>query len=134
MSEDRYNTSKLLPVWAVRELGTRMPANNGVIVNCVNPGFCRTTLFRHATFPLNYVVRLTLLCLGRSSEMGSRTLMAAAAAGRHSHGQYMDSCVVRDPRQLVLSQEGMVLQKRIYEELLEVLEGIQRNVSHNVKN
>lgn len=129
MSEDRYNTSKLLPIWILRELAARMSPTDAVIVNCVNPGFCRTNLFRHADFPLNYIVKLTLLGLGRDAEMGSRTLMAAATANRQSHGKYMDSCVVRDPSKLVLSQEGQELQIRIFEELVEILEGIQPNIS-----
>ncbi|KAJ4393479.1 hypothetical protein N0V93_002691 [Gnomoniopsis smithogilvyi] len=132
MSEDRYNTSKLLPIWIVRELAARMPTNDAVIVNCVNPGFCRTNLFRHAAFPLSYIVKFTLGCLGRDAEMGSRTLMAAAAADRQSHGKYMDSCIVRDPSNLVLSQEGTQLQKRIYQELVGVLEDIRQGISQNV--
>lgn len=133
MSEDRYNTSKLLPIWIVRELGSRMPSSNPVIINCVNPGFCRTDLFRHAAFPLNYVVKLTLRLIGRTSEMGSRTLMAAAAAGKASHGQYMDSCEVQDPSKLVLSEEGKVLQSRVYNELTEILETIQPGIMGNVE-
>lgn len=132
MSEDRYNTSKLLPIWIIRELGARMSPNDAVIVNCVNPGFCRTSLFRHAAFPLNYIVKLTLLGLGRDAEMGSRTLMSAAAADRESHGKYMDSCDVRDPSSLVTSQEGETLQIRVYKELVEILEGIRPNISQNV--
>lgn len=133
MSEDRYNTSKLLPIWVIRELGARMAPNDPIIVNCINPGFCRTNLFRHAAFPLNYIVKVTLRLLGRTSEMGSRTLMAGAAAGRESHGKYMDSCEVRDPSRLVVSEEGRVLQKRVYEELLRVLETIEPGVTKNIE-
>lgn len=133
MSEDRYNISKLLPIWIVRELTNRMSTNDAVIVNCVSPGFCRTDLFRHAAFPLNYIVKLILRLLGRTSEMGSRTLLAAASADRQSHGQYMDNCVMRDPSQLVLSEEGKVLQRRIYEELMGILEGIQPGINQNVR-
>lgn len=133
MSEDRYNTSKLLPIWLVRELESRMAPNDPVIVNCINPGFCRTSLFRHAASPLNYIVEFAVRLLGRTPEMGSRTLMAGAAAGRESHGKYMDSCEVRDPSKLVLSDEGAGLQKRVYEELLRVLETIEPGVTKNVE-
>lgn len=132
MNEDRYNVSKLLPIWIVRELASRMAPSDPVTINCLNPGFCRTDLFRHAPFPLNYFVKLSLRLLGRTSEMGSRTLMAAAAAGRESHGRYMDSCVVRDPSKLVLSEEGKVLQRRVYRELLRVLEGIEPGITKNI--
>ncbi|KAF3761944.1 NAD(P)-binding protein [Cryphonectria parasitica EP155] len=129
MNEDRYNTSKLLSIWIVREMAARMAPNDPVVLNCINPGFCRTELFRHNTFPLNYIVRCTLRLLGRTAEMGSRTVMAAAAAGRESHGQYMDSCVVRTPSKLVVSAEGQNLQSRVYEELEGVLEDIQPGIT-----
>lgn len=131
MNEDRYNTTKLLPIMIVRELASRMPANDPVIVNCLNPGLCRTALFRHAPFPLSLIVTFGLWILGRTSEMGSRTLMTAAAAGKESHGKYMDSCVIREPSKLVVSEEGRALQTRVYNELLEILEDIQPGVTRN---
>lgn len=132
MNEDRYNTSKLLSIFLVREMAARMPPADPVIVNCLNPGFCRTELFRHNTFPLNYIVRCTLRLLGRTSEMGSRTLVAAADAGRESHGQYLDSCVAREPSTLVTSEAGHQLQRRIYTELVEILEHIEPGISKHV--
>lgn len=132
MNEDRYNTSKLLPIWIVRELAARMPSNDPVIINALNPGFCRTDLFRHAPFPLQYIVKLGLRFLGRTSEMGSRTLMAAAAAERESHGGYMDSCVLREPSKLVTGSEGVTLQTRVYNELMEILEDIQPGITKNI--
>lgn len=132
MNEDRYNTSKLLPIWIVRELASRMPPNDSVIINCINPGFCRTDLFRHAPFPLSYILKIGLHLLGRTSEMGSRTLMAAAAADKRSHGKYMDSCIVRDPSRLVCSKEGEELQRQVYDELMDILEGIQPGVTKNI--
>lgn len=132
MNEDRYNTSKLLEIWIVRELASRMAPNDPVIVNCLNPGFCQTDLFRHAPFPLIYIVKGGLRLLGRTSEMGSRTLMSAAAADKQSHGKYFDSCVLREPSKLVVSQEGEKLQVRVFSELLDTLEGIQPGVTKNI--
>lgn len=131
MNEDRYNTSKLLPIWVVRELASRMGPNDPVIINSLNPGLCRTDLFRHAPFPLSYIIKFGLRILGRTSEMGSRTLMAAAAAGRESHGKYMDSCVIREPSKLVVSEQGHVLQTRVYDELLGILEDVQPGITKN---
>lgn len=132
MNEDRYNTSKLLPIWVVRELAARLPPNDPVIINSLNPGFCRTAIFRHAPFALRFIITSGLQILGRTSEMGSRTLMAAAAAQKESHGGYMDSCVLRDPSHLVISEEGCALQKRVYTELMDILEDIQPGISKNV--
>lgn len=57
-SADRYNTSKLLEVLMVRELAAQMDAKGGgnpIVLNSLNPGLCRSSLFRHAAFPLNLV-------------------------------------------------------------------------------
>lgn len=133
MNEDRYNVSKLLEIFVVRELAVRMDPNDPVIVNSLNPGFCQTDLFRHAPFPLSYIVQGGLRLLGRSSEVGSRTLMAAAAGDKQTtHGKYMDSCVVRDPSALVVSKEGEEVQRRVYSELMDILEGVQAGVTKNV--
>lgn len=132
MNEDRYNTSKLLPIWIARELAARMPTNEPVIVNALNPGFCRTDLFRHAPLLLSFILKFGVRIIGRTTEMGSRTLVAAAAAGRESHGGYLDSCVLREPSTLVVSEEGGVLQKRVYDELMEILEDIQPGITDNV--
>lgn len=133
MNEDRYNVSKLLEIYVVRELAARMAPRDPVIVNALNPGFCHTNLFRHAPFPLSYVVGGGLRLLGRSSEVGARTLMSAAAAGRESHGGYMDSCVLRDPSTaLVASAAGADLQRRVYAELMDILEDVQPGVTKNV--
>lgn len=134
MSEDRYMTSKLLEIWFVRELASRMAPNDPVIINCLNPGLCVSEIHRHTTFPLNYIFWLPTRLLGRATEMGSRTLLAAAAADKRSHGRYMDNCVVRDPGKFVLSEEGQVFQRRVYDELLQILETIQPGITKNVKN
>jgi hypothetical protein len=39
---DRYNVSKLLEVFAVREMGERTGSEPSVVVNCVNPGLCHS--------------------------------------------------------------------------------------------
>lgn len=132
MNEDRYNTSKLLPIWIVRELAAQLPPNDPIIINSLNPGFCNTDIFRHAPFALRFIIRSGLQILGRTSEMGSRTLMAAAAAQRQSHGKYMDSCVLREPSSLVVSEEGRALQKRVYTELMDTLEDIEPGITRNI--
>ncbi|KAH8882868.1 NAD(P)-binding protein [Thozetella sp. PMI_491] len=133
MSDDRYNTSKLIEILVMRELVTRMDASgkNPVIVNTLNPGLCRSTLFRHALFPLNIVLNLGLFFFGRTAEMGSRTLLAAACGDVETHGQHMDSCRVANPSSFVRSAEGERVQKKVYEELMTILDEIQPGVSGN---
>jgi retinol dehydrogenase-12 len=130
MSEDRYNTSKLLVIMLALELAIQQrQKQQQVVINALNPGFCRSDLFRHAPFPLNILIWLGLWILGRSAEMGSRTLVHAASAGPEMHGKYLDSCKPWDPSPYVLSEEGKQMRKKLYAELKEILEGIEPGVT-----
>ena len=65
-------------------------------------------------------------------QMGSRTLVAAAAAGEESHGKYMADCEVKEPSKWVRSQKGNEAQERFYKELLRTLEEIEPGVTKNI--
>lgn len=134
MSDDRYNTSKLLMVMIARELAKHLSSssNNPVIINAVAPGFCKSRISRNMSFAGRLSVSLSLALIGRTTEMGARTLVSAAAAGRESHGQYLDSCRVSAPSAFVRSEEGQKVQPRVYGELMEVLEGIEPGVTRIV--
>ncbi|KAL9576166.1 MAG: hypothetical protein Q9203_007791, partial [Teloschistes exilis] len=98
---ERYFVSKLLEIFVVREMAARLAAarsppitssssapttdllspneqhhkrDSQIIINAVNPGFCRTELARDAGWYLWFMG----LLLARSAEVGSRTLVAAA--------------------------------------------------------
>lgn len=135
---DRYPTSKLLEILVVRQLAQRMLAPDGatrgsVVLSTLNPGFCRTALFRDNTFPASAVLALTTRLLGRSAEAGSRVLVYAAAAGRpETHGAWLDSCETREPSAFVRSEEGATAQVRVYEELMGILEGIEPGITKNI--
>ncbi len=66
-----------------------------VIVNALNPGFCHSEFTREisgvARFVLAYIMKPLL---ARTTECGSRTLVAGAVAGEESHGKYMSDGVV----------------------------------------
>ncbi|GKZ91934.1 hypothetical protein CBS76997_9975 [Aspergillus niger] len=127
---ERYRTSKLLDVLLTRELADRI-GDDDIVVNCLNPGLCRSQLAREMD---NVVVRIMLRLLGRTAEVGSRTLVTAAAAGRESHGQYMSNGVVcpRELSSFVTSEEGRRTQKRVWEELSDILEQIQPGIMRGV--
>ncbi|KAH8909066.1 short-chain dehydrogenase/reductase-like protein [Coniochaeta sp. PMI_546] len=134
MSDDRYNTSKLLLTLIARELATQLAssASNPIILNIVTPGFCKSQIFRNLPFPGKLGVGAFLAVIGRTTEVGSRTLVSAAAAGGETHGKYLDSCQVSEPSVFVRSEEGQRVQQRVYAELMDVLEGIEPGVSRNV--
>lgn len=64
--------------------------------------------------------------------MGSRTLVAAAAAGEESHGIYMVDCAVSEPSKYVQSEKGKDAQTRLYAEVMEALEGIEPGITKNI--
>lgn len=134
MSDDRYNTSKLLEVVITRELAKRLSSSsdNPIILNVVTPGFCKSQISRNMGFAGRLSVSLSLALIGRTTEAGSRTLVCAAAAGKDTHGQYLGSCRVSEPSAFVRSEEGQSVQPRIYGELMEVLEGVEPGVTASV--
>lgn len=134
MTHDRYNVSKLLEVLVVRELAGILDENKvPVTLNALNPGLCRTQLFRSLPFGIRHVVQGILYTIGRPPEMGSRTLVSAAAAGPETHGQYLDTAEVWHVSNFVASDEGAEAQRRVWAELLGILEGVQPGISKNIE-
>ncbi|TVY91034.1 Short chain dehydrogenase, partial [Lachnellula willkommii] len=137
---DKYNTSKLLEILTIRCLAPALSASAStppstkpkIILNTLTPGFCHSALMRSARFPLNVAAYIGKLILAHSTEVGSRTLVAAASAGEESHGCYMADCKIRQPSAWVRSEKGAETQKRVYAELMEILEGIQPGITGNI--
>jgi len=70
--------------------------------------------------------------IGRTTEVGSRTLVEAAKAGEETHGIYMTDCQVGEVSRWVQSEDGVKAQQRVYAELITILEGIETGISKNV--
>ncbi|KAI9706662.1 MAG: hypothetical protein M1836_003671 [Candelina mexicana] len=125
---DRYNVSKLLEVFAVREIAKQSTKSPLVVLNLINPGFCKSELGRTSGFS-DVVLRAAL---ARTTEHGSRSLVWAAQAGKESHGQYTSDCHVAEPSALVRSEEGKEAQRRVWDELAQKLEKIQPGILQNI--
>ncbi|ETS87251.1 hypothetical protein PFICI_01079 [Pestalotiopsis fici W106-1] len=124
---DRYPTTKLMQVFLVRELAARLPLDsNSVIINCTNPGMCHSELSREID---SLQVRVLKFILARTSEQGSRNLVAGACGGAGTHGQYLDVGKVRTPATVVVGPGGEERQKRLYDELVKKLEKIVPGVT-----
>ena len=76
------------------ELGAGTAKGNGVIVNCLTPGACRSDLSSEATGVKKWLFKIVGPIIQRTTEVGSRTLVAGTAAGKESHGAYMEDCAV----------------------------------------
>lgn len=93
----RYATSKLIQVFAVRELAVQVDRDPkstppSVIVNCMTPGACKSDFDRESTGVARLMGSLMSALIARTTEAGSRTLVAAVAAGEETHGGYMADC------------------------------------------
>lgn len=124
---DRYYTSKLLLTLFFREFVARLPpAKNDVVVNLVNPGFCYgSELHRSITGPLGAVFGGMKRAIGRSMEVGARTLVhGAVVAGRETHGCYLSDEKVAPWMDFVITQKGEQTAHEMWRELSEELRGV----------
>ncbi|ATZ45365.1 hypothetical protein BCIN_01g01610 [Botrytis cinerea B05.10] len=133
---ERYATTKLLQVFGVRELAQKLTRDSdsvspSVIANCMTPGACKSDFHREDQGFDKFKKWLLSALLARSTEAGSRTLVAGIAAGEESHGEYMADCLVAETGPLVRGPEGMKLQKKVWDQLMTELEKIQPGVSSN---
>lgn len=124
-------------VFLTRQLAQEMskPTSNSkgqVILNTLNQGFCRTALFRDNKFPASIFLNLMSQLIGRSAEVGSRVIVDAAAAGPETHGSWLDTLKIREPSAYVRSEEGQEMQRRLYDELMEILDGVEPNIARNI--
>jgi NAD(P)-dependent dehydrogenase (short-subunit alcohol dehydrogenase family) len=127
--DEGYPNSKLLEVLVVRELAPKL-ANSGVILNMLNPGLCHSGLNRNGSWILAFMK----LFIARSTEVGSRTLVAAGVAGPESHGKYMSDGKVNEDAlsEFARSKDGEEAGQRVWKELSEILEGIDPGVTRNL--
>ncbi|VUC22512.1 unnamed protein product [Clonostachys rosea] len=121
----RYYDTKLMQVFAVRELAARMKASGKplIVLNMVDPGFCQSDLMREKGWelPIRIMMGVADKILARSPDSGARTYTMAAEAGEQSHGMYLEDCGFSTPSPIVDTEEGKELQKRVWNELVEIL-------------
>lgn len=78
------------------------------------------------------MITIAKALIARSTEVGGRTLVHSAAAGADSHGQYMSECKVKEPSAFVRSKEGAMVQQRVHNELMGILEKVQPDITSNI--
>lgn len=86
-----------MQIFATRQLATLLPVDRtGVVLNVLNPGLCDTGLRRNMRCFMRMQISLANKVMGRTPEMGSRTLLHAAMAGKESHGCYLGACEIQE--------------------------------------
>lgn len=88
-------------MFAVREIGSILTqraksTSAEVIINCMTPGACKSDFDRESTGVQRFIAGVMAAVIARSTEQGSRTLVAGVEAGDESHGKYMADCQVME--------------------------------------
>ncbi|KAL7948116.1 hypothetical protein V8C42DRAFT_343076 [Trichoderma barbatum] len=124
----RYPLTKLLVLYAVRELAERTKSNNKsrFILNTPNPSYCKSDLTRETD---SAGAKIFEKVLARTTEEGSRTLVHGLLTDETSHGQYLTNCHVQAPAKHVTNQWGQQVQKKFLDELIGKLDTISPGVS-----
>ncbi|KII92884.1 hypothetical protein PLICRDRAFT_37683 [Plicaturopsis crispa FD-325 SS-3] len=128
---NRYNLSKLLDVLLTRALSDHLGTSSPVVVTTVDPGYCYSELRREMSFPLSIVNGLVEHALCHSAEEGSRQLVYGAIGGSDAemHGAFIALSKVKEVSDFALSEKGVEAQKRIWDELIEILSKVSPKIS-----
>jgi len=122
--KSRYGDTKLLNVFFTRGLNERL-RDKSLIVNCVNPGFCYSSLRRNVTGITAWVSWLMESILARTSEEGSRQLIWACIGGKDNvdelRGAYISALQVHEPSDYVINEEGQRAQNKLWDALIDEL-------------
>jgi hypothetical protein len=70
--------------------------------------------------------------IGRTTEVGSRTLVLGAFAGPTSHGEYMSDGKNQDVESWIYTDMGKGAQKKVFEQTMKVLELRKPGIGHAV--
>jgi NAD(P)-dependent dehydrogenase (short-subunit alcohol dehydrogenase family) len=129
---DRYNVSKLLEVLFVRELVTRIGADDFVSITIVNPGLCMSSLNRDGPAILQVMLNVVLRPIVRSTEQGARALVHGASVGMQSHGKFMSNGENEDVEAWIETEMGKKVQEKVFEQTMRVLEERKPGVGKSV--
>ncbi|RYP10921.1 hypothetical protein DL764_000357 [Monosporascus ibericus] len=128
--EDLYSISKMLPIFALRAVAERCPADKfPVTINIADPGLCWSGLSRDFSGGIGTYAFMSVMA--RSTEVGSRTLVHGGAQGPNSHGCYISGCQIEEPSPVITGPGGKELQERVWKEIVAKLEAIKPGVTGN---
>ncbi|EGC47450.1 short-chain dehydrogenase/reductase [Histoplasma capsulatum var. duboisii H88] len=131
MMQERYPTSKLLQLLAIRELASRTSSTSPqVVINLVSPGLNRTSLTRETTGLEAIVLAAIHYIFAWDPEVGSRILVHATMAGKKSHGVLLDRCEIENDilAPWIETDEGRIIQRKVWSELEKKLEAIRPGI------
>ncbi|KAJ6598434.1 hypothetical protein DFH09DRAFT_1131771 [Mycena vulgaris] len=132
----RYALTKLLNIFFVRALNTRLAPTTPLIVDAVSPGYCYSELRRSFSGVRAVVDFVMERLLASSAEVGSRQLVWAALAHQENpeklRGEYIGLSQIEEVGDFALSAEGLKVQDRIWDEMVEILGQVDPRVTSTV--
>ncbi|KAK0431574.1 hypothetical protein EV421DRAFT_2024491 [Armillaria borealis] len=135
--DHRYYDSKLLNVLFARALQLHVPSSPVITVNSVNPGFCFSGLGSGAPPEKAERMRKKREEFAFTTEEGSRQLVYGAVGSLDDdeklRGKYIHLSKVVEESDFVISEDGKIVQDKVWEEMLEILGQIDPKVSEVVK-
>ena len=138
--DNRYNLSKLLQVLVIRKLASivdpttddKSTDSSSIVINCLDPCFCRTELARDLSPGLKAFFRVFAALFARTAEEGSRLVVITASAGRKTHGGYMRGGTLKNYPPLITSEDGVEKSRYLWDQLGRKMEEIQPGILANV--
>jgi NAD(P)-dependent dehydrogenase (short-subunit alcohol dehydrogenase family) len=132
---NQYNLSKLLQLYAIIKLSAAVDNitatdPNPIVVNSLDPCFCKTGLADGLTGALRVGFRIFAAIAARTPEEGARLVVQTASAGRETHGLYMRAGAVREYAPNALDEKKAAY---VWELLCKKLETLQPGVLQNLE-
>ncbi|KAF2030585.1 hypothetical protein EK21DRAFT_111676 [Setomelanomma holmii] len=123
---DRYMTSKLLLLYAVRELASRSPltSDTKVIITTTTPGLCWSGLYREMQWFILPFFLIVMAIFARSTEVGGRLLVDALRPDfeTDAHGAFLtNGKPIEELGPSIEKTKGREVAKRFSNELFQEL-------------
>ncbi|TAQ84980.1 hypothetical protein B7494_g6699 [Chlorociboria aeruginascens] len=133
---NQYSLSKLLLLYAIIKLASiigpnthdKSGASNPIVINSLDPCFCKTNITGELSGGLKVLFKLFELMFARSAEEGSRLVVAAASAGRQTHGAYMRAGAVQEYAPFITNEDGEKKSNYLWELITRKLEQLQPGI------
>ncbi|KAF2651111.1 NAD(P)-binding protein [Lophiostoma macrostomum CBS 122681] len=127
-AEMGYCITKLMQIYAVRELAALLPDDeSGVVIDMVSPGLVYTDLDRHGSLATKLSLKVMRAFMGRTADVACRTVLHGVSAGREAHGKYLSECLIKEDfvPEWVKDEKGREMQRWVWGCIVRHLEAVE---------
>ncbi|KAJ7735645.1 hypothetical protein DFH07DRAFT_843487 [Mycena maculata] len=130
---ERYGLSKLFDVFIAREIA-QLPRAEGVVVNVVSPGMVRTDIWNDEINNRGKIFSSIFRSISLPTSEGALNLIYAVLTPTPP-GAFIGQCQLR-PKHIpswVLTKEGLRVQKKVWDEMVDIWRGVSPDVDNIVQ-